>query len=111
MNKAILHTEKMRRLLALALAILVMSSRFCVIAKFGVQEPYMDSFSEIQDYKAAEEDGIADSVFYFDKDTWLQVGSTLKNADGQLVGEYWFYDIQLNPDFKPDPFTRENLAR
>jgi hypothetical protein len=45
----------MRFWLALAFAILVMSSRFCVIAKFGVQEPYMDSFSEIQDYKAANE--------------------------------------------------------
>jgi len=65
-----------------------------------------------KDYKNPEDiDGVTDAVFYFDKETWLQVGSTLKNADGQLLGEYWFRDIELNPDFKPDPFTREAVGR
>ena len=39
----------------------------------------------------------------------MQVGSTLKGADGQLLGEYFFRDIELNPEFKPDTFTREAL--
>ncbi len=64
------------------------------------------------DYKRPEDiDGVTDLTMYIDKDTWLQVGSTLKGADGQLLGEYFFRDIEINPDFKPDTFTRENVAR
>ena len=63
-------------------------------------------------YKAPEEsDGVNELTMYVDKETWLQVGSTLKNADGQLLGEYFFRDIELNPEFKPNTFTREALAR
>ncbi len=62
------------------------------------------------DYKAPEDiDGVTDMTLYVDKETWLQVGSTLKGADGQLLGEYFFRDIELNLDFKPDTFTREAL--
>jgi hypothetical protein len=64
-----------------------------------------------KDYKNPEDDGITDSVFYYDEETWLQAGSTVKGPDGKLLGEYWFRDIELNPDFKSDPFTREAVAR
>ena len=60
-------------------------------------------------YAKPEADGICSSTFYFDKETWLQTGSTLKNKDGELIGEYWFTDITLNPKFKPGTFTREAL--
>ncbi len=63
-------------------------------------------------YKGPEDiDGVTEATFYFDKETWLQVGSTLKNADGQLLGEYFFTDIELNPDFKAVTFTREGLQK
>jgi hypothetical protein len=63
-------------------------------------------------FKALEDiDGVTDLTIYVDKETWLQVGSTLKGADGQLLGEYFFRDIELNPDFKPGTFTREAVAR
>ena len=63
-------------------------------------------------YKGPEDiDGVTEATFYFDKETWLQVGSTLKGADGQLLGEYFFKDIELNPDFKADTFTREAVGR
>ena len=63
-------------------------------------------------YKGPEEgDGVTDYTTYIDKETWLQLGSTLKGADGQLLGEYFWLDIELNPEFKADTFTRENLAR
>ena len=62
-------------------------------------------------YKAPEDGGVAESTFYYDKETWLQVGSTVKNSDGQILGEYWFRDIELNPDFKADTFTREAVGR
>ncbi|HVS34424.1 MAG TPA: DUF1571 domain-containing protein [Gemmataceae bacterium] len=63
-------------------------------------------------YKSPEDiDGVTDGTFYFDAETWLQVGSTLKGADGQLLADYFFKDIELNPDFKPDTFTKEAIGR
>src|SRR5262249_22353446 len=53
-------------------------------------------------YEKPEEEGVSELTLYIDKETWLLVGSTLKNAEGGLIGEYWFRDIKLNPDFKPD---------
>jgi hypothetical protein len=62
-------------------------------------------------YRKPEEDGIAEFTAYIDKETWLQVGSVSKGMEGQLIGEYFFRDIKLNPEFKPDFFTREALKR
>ena len=62
-------------------------------------------------YKKPEEDGITELTLYIDKENWLQVGNVLKGEEGRLIGEYFFRDIKLNPDFKPDTFTREALKR
>jgi hypothetical protein len=61
------------------------------------------------DYGKPEEDGIQSGTFYIDKETWLQVGITLKNKEGDLLADYWFTDIKLNPEFKPEAFTRKAL--
>jgi hypothetical protein len=61
-------------------------------------------------YEKPEQDGIIEATMYLDKETWLQVGSVLKGEDG-LIGEYFFREIKLNPDFKPDTFTRKGLNR
>jgi len=63
------------------------------------------------DYRVPEEDGIIMATLYYDAETFLQVGSTLKGKDGQLIGDYWFRDIKLTPDFPPDTFTRAALAK
>jgi len=60
-------------------------------------------------YDKPEEDGIEALTIYVDKENWLQVGSTLKTAAGDLVAEYWFCDVVLNPEFKPETFTRKSL--
>jgi hypothetical protein len=57
------------------------------------------------------EDGVTDFTTYIDKETWLQVGSVLKGAENELIGEYIFRDIKLNPTFKDDTFTREAVAK
>ncbi len=62
-------------------------------------------------YQKAEEDGIAELTIYVEKQTWLQVGSIIKGSEGQLIGEYFFRDIKLNPNFPADTFTREALKR
>lgn len=56
-----------------------------------------------------EEDGIVEVTIYIDTETWLQVGSVLKDAKGELVGAYYFRDIKLNPTFKKDQFQRAAL--
>ena len=62
-------------------------------------------------YSQPEADGITDAVLYYDTETLLQVGSTLKGAEGQLIGDYWFRDIKLNPNFPADAFTIAALTR
>jgi hypothetical protein len=58
-------------------------------------------------YRRPEEDGITELTTYIDQETWLQVGSVVKGAEGQVLGAYYFRDLQLNPKFPADTFTRE----
>jgi hypothetical protein len=53
-----------------------------------------------------EADGVTELTVYYDKETWLQVGSVLKGEEGKVIGAYFFRDIELNPKFKPDQFQR-----
>jgi hypothetical protein len=62
-------------------------------------------------YAAPTQEGETESTFFFDKDSWLQVGSLLKGDEGKLIGEYFFRDIKINPDFPNDTFSREALKR
>jgi hypothetical protein len=58
-----------------------------------------------------EPDGVAEVTVYIDKDTCFQVGSVLKDAQGRLLGEYIYKDIQLNPQFKPNQFEASALTQ
>jgi hypothetical protein len=60
--------------------------------------------------KEPEDDGIIRSTFFFDKENWLLVGSILDGEDS-LIASYYFRDLQLNPDFPTDTFTREGLKK
>lgn len=62
-------------------------------------------------YRKPEDDGVTELTTYFDAETWLQVGSTLKGAEGQVLGDYWFRDVKLNPDLPAETFTRAALTR
>ena len=57
-----------------------------------------------------EDDGVTDLTLYIDTETLLQVGSVLKGPDGELVAQYFFRDIRLNPTFDPNQFTRAALT-
>jgi hypothetical protein len=56
-------------------------------------------------YARPEGDGITEQTLYVDIENWLLVGSILRGAGGQLIGEYFFRDIRLNPQFDKDQFT------
>jgi Protein of unknown function (DUF1571) len=63
-------------------------------------------------YAAPEEkEGITGLTTYIDKDSWLQVGTVLKGEENQLVGEYFFRDIKINPAFPVVTFTPNALQR
>ncbi len=62
-------------------------------------------------YAKVEEDGIARLKIYVDKETWLQVGTILKGEEDKFIGEYFFRDIKLNPEFPRDAFTRAAIQR
>ena len=54
-------------------------------------------------------EGINELTIYIDRATLLQVGSIVKDAKGEFIGEYFFRDIELNPTFDNEQFTRKKL--
>jgi hypothetical protein len=62
-------------------------------------------------YQKPEDGGIVATTNYFDKETWLQVGTVLEGEEGQLIGSYFFRDVVLNPKFEENTFTREGLKK
>jgi hypothetical protein len=58
-----------------------------------------------------EQDNVADVTIIIDAETWLQVGSILKNPAGEVVGSYLFTKIELNPKFGADDFQTLLLAK
>jgi hypothetical protein len=56
-------------------------------------------------YAHPEGDGIADQVVYVDTETWLPLGTVVRDVNGQLIGEYFVRDLRLNPKFPPGQFT------
>jgi hypothetical protein len=50
-------------------------------------------------------------TLFIDAERWLQVGSQLHRADGNLLGAYYFRDINLNPTFAEDTFTTAGMKK
>lgn len=46
-----------------------------------------------------------------DAETRVQVGSELRRADGELVGSYFFRDVELNPAFASDQFKQAGFRK
>jgi hypothetical protein len=61
-------------------------------------------------YEKPAEDGTNEVTVYIDKENWFQVRSVIKDAEGKLIGDYIFRDIQLNPKFKPNQFEASALT-
>lgn len=60
-------------------------------------------------YQPPEEEGVAELAIYVDQETWLQVGSVLRDVKGETLAEYFFRDIVLNPTFGSEAFHRKSL--
>jgi hypothetical protein len=56
-------------------------------------------------------DGVAEITIYLDKETCFEIGTVLKDAEGKLLGEYIYRDINLNPTFKKNQFEASALTQ
>ncbi len=66
-------------------------------------------------YAKPEDGNVTELILYVDVETQLQVGSVLlgkdeQGNDGQLVGEYYFTEIDPKPTFGPDQFKPAALT-
>jgi hypothetical protein len=62
-------------------------------------------------YAKPEDDGITQLTTYIDKENWLQLGTILKGEESKLIGEYFFRDVKINPEFKEGTFTPKALRK
>lgn len=62
-------------------------------------------------YKEPDVEGVGEQTLYVDVETWVMIGTVLREPDGQLVAEYFFRDVRLNPEFDKDQFSRKILEK
>ncbi len=58
-----------------------------------------------------EDDGIATVEIDIDAENWLQIGSTLRDADGELIAKYQFFNLKINPNYDEHQFDRAMLKK
>jgi hypothetical protein len=78
------------------------------VIQLGDRECYMFVRKPI-DPPEEGDDKLAELTIYIDVQTWLQVGSILRDAKGDLIAEYFFRDVKLNPKYNENQFTRKSL--
>src|SRR5262249_11210652 len=61
-------------------------------------------------YNRPENDGVTETTVWIDRETWLQLGSVVRGEGGRLIGEYYFRDIEFNPQFRPNQFEKSILT-
>jgi outer membrane lipoprotein-sorting protein len=60
--------------------------------------------------KLAQE-GFSEITIMIDAKNWLQVGTELRRPDGELVGAYYYKQIELNPIFTKESFEKDGLLK
>ena len=61
--------------------------------------------------KPCEAEGIVKATYYIDTQTCLQVGFHLLGQGDELIGTYYFRDLEINPVFDKDTFSRDGLKK
>lgn len=87
--------------------------RECHIIQRTCSKPELDPFLMNEprpDANSRPSEAFSTVTLMFDTKTWLQVGSRLERADGELIGSYYFRDIKLNPDLPADTFTPDAFS-
>lgn len=89
-------------------AIAEVGGRTCHVYERACDPPEVDRFVRTDpapDVKARAADAFAAVKVMIDAETYLQVGSELRRTDGELIGSYFFRDVELNPKIPADQFT------
>lgn len=60
-------------------------------------------------YNPVEEEGLNELVLYIDSEMWLQTGSILRDIKGNVIAEYFFDELELNPTFQANVFTDKSI--
>lgn len=61
--------------------------------------------------RAEEADGVRELTLLVDREHLLQTGSVLKNGAGEVLGQYYFDRMEINPKFQPDRFGPKGLTQ
>ena len=90
--------------------------QMCYVVERTCPSPEVDPFEiggepNIRTSDKPEDVGSVRVTLFIDVERWLQVGSELHRADGNLLGAYYFRDINLNPTFADDTFTTEGMKK
>jgi hypothetical protein len=89
--------------------------RTCAVIRRFCTPDEIDNFSlddrAVRDPATAPADAIHVVTVYIDVERWLQIGSVLTRADGELVGSYFFRDVELNPAFPAGTFTADGFKK
>lgn len=83
-------------------------NRRCHVYERTCDPPEVDRFVRTDpapDVTARAADAAVRIQVMIDAETYLQVGSELRRADGEPIGSYYFRDVELNPKFPADQFT------
>lgn len=93
---------------------LAVGGRVCHVLHRTCTPPEVDSFLLADPRPSPAErpaEAVADVTIWIDVETGLQLGTAVRRANGELVGSYFFRDVERNPSFRPDEFTAAGFGR
>lgn len=84
--------------------------RECFVVKRTCKTAEVDPFALDEqpptDPKVIDRDGFTEVTLFIDAERRLQLGTIIRRTDGELVGEYFFRDVELvKAEFPSDTFT------
>jgi hypothetical protein len=87
----------------------------CYIVKRLCETTEVDSFelgatSDMSPESIAQA-GFTEVTVMIDAQRWLQIGTELRRANGELIGAYYFKNVELNPSFSKDTFLKDGLLK
>ena len=88
--------------------------RRCHVIRRTCQPAEVDPFLSAEPQPTptpGDQDAFATVTIMLDAETWLQVGSEQHNEAGELVGAYYFREVEQNPAFGPDQFKVSALKK
>ncbi len=89
--------------------------RTCILLRRTCTPDEVDNFAlddrTVRDPSTDPADAVHTVLIAVDAETWLQIGTVLTRADGQLVGSYHFRDVELNPAFPAGTFTPDGFTK